>query len=162
MHSPAPFAYALLQTPADALALWFAENAIGSIEPVDGVVFAISDRDANDYLRAAERVLPPTVKRFRNYAGPVVFEVDNGACIAVEIIRSNWNAWAHAAVRPFLCFDNPAAWADHNTIISLARRLSTPRAKVVAVGSHITWNPDAGPVPKPAVDYGAITRSIAG
>lgn len=159
MMSSAPFSYSLLQTPADAILSWLG-GIVQHGPNYQGIIFCTSGKDADCYLRAAEKVLPSMARRYRNFTGPVAYAC-NGSDLFLEVLRHpEVDHLSYGATRKFICFDNPAGWSYHSAIISLTKRLSLPSSHIVAVGSHIVWEPPANP-PTPVIDYSAITKAVS-
>jgi hypothetical protein len=154
--TPTPFAYSLLQTPADAILSWL--GGVSQRGPgFHGIIFTTSDRDADTYLRAAERVMPSGAVRHRNFHGPVIYQVDDSD-LYLEILRDPFCHHAYGTIRKFVCFDNPAAWSDGHRIETLLKRLAPPGCHIVAVGSRLTM--PSPPETKPPIDFFAINRDF--
>ena len=155
---PPPFAYSLLQTPADAILSWL--DGVSRRAPgFHGIIFTTSDRDADSYLRAADRLMPANTVRHRNFHGPVVYMVEN-CDLSLEVLRDPFCHHAYGNIRKFVCFDNPAGWSDDHRIPTLVNRLAPPGSQIVAVGSRFTLPSSPEPEPEPAIDFFAINRDF--
>lgn len=152
------FPYSLLQTPEDAVRSWLAAHKLHGPR-FQGVIFTTSHKNADPYLRAAERHLPPWTKRHRNFSGPVAYELD-GSDLYVEVLDRHNDGLRHAAPKLFICLDNPAGWPNTQLTATLVHRLSSAGTHVVAVGSRIVLDA-CDPAPQSAIDYFAITRSVS-
>ena len=156
--TPPPAGYSVLPTPTDAMLAWL--SGVARRRPgYHGAIFTNSDRAADPYLRAADRVMPPNTVRHRTFASFAVWQASN-CDLHLEILRNDSDICAYTTPKHFLCFDKPVAWNDQGRIARLIQRFAVPGSHIVSVGSPIVL--PTQPDPKPPVDYFAITRALSG
>lgn len=170
MVATTPVYHSHLQTPADALLLWLTRIQ-NSASDSRGLIFTTRLADSLAYMKAADRVMPPSVAPVVNTAsGRAAYRLSGGGRIDIEMVANKRDCDCYAlshgrTIHDFLVFDQPARWFDRAAMADLITAFGQYGTHVVYVGSGAVSAcvaTAAAPGASGAIDYAAITREIAG